>query len=47
MCAMLIISVGISRVVCRKQYQAGADTREMFSEAGIELVVIDQEVEKY
>ena len=46
-CAMLIISVGISRVVCRKQYQAGADTREMFSEAGIELVVIDQEVEKY
>ncbi len=46
-CAMLIISVGISRVVCRKLYQAGSDTRDMFKEAGIELVVTEQEVEKY
>ena len=46
-CAMMIISVGISRVVCRKQYQAGADTRSMFKEAGIELVVLEQTIEKY
>jgi len=46
-CAMMIISVGISRVVCRKLYQAGGDTRDMFKEAGIELVVTEHEVEKY
>ena len=46
-CAMLIIGVGINRVVCRKKYQAGQDTRDMFKEAGIELVVIENEEEKY
>lgn len=46
-CAMLIIGIGINKVVCRKRYQAGSDTREMFKEAGIELVVIEDSVEKY
>ena len=46
-CAMMIIAVGISRVVCKKQYQAGGDTRKMFKEAGIELVVREKEVEQY
>lgn len=46
-CAMLIIGVGITRVVCRKRYQAGQDTRDMFKEAGIELVVIEDQVEAY
>ena len=46
-CAMLIIGVGIKKVVCRKRYQAGQDTRDMFKEAGIELVVIENEEEKY
>jgi dCMP deaminase len=46
-CAMLIISVGIRRVVCLKRYHAGGDTREMFAEAGIELSVIDNSVENY
>jgi len=46
-CAMLIISVGIKRVICRKRYHAAQDTREMFAKAGVELSVIDDEVEQY
>jgi dCMP deaminase len=46
-CAMLIISVGIKRVVCRKRYHAAQETRDMFAEAGISLEVIDDEIESY
>ncbi len=46
-CAMLIVSVGISRVVCQKRYHAGADTRQIFSEAGVSLEVMDEAVESY
>ena len=46
-CAMMIISVGIQRVVCMKRYHAGADTRQMFSEAGVELVVVEDAIEEY
>jgi len=46
-CAMLIISVGIKRVVAEKQYHAAQETREMFKTAGVELVVLNKEEEKY
>lgn len=46
-CAMLIISVGIKRVVCRKRYHAAQETRDMFAEAGISLEVLDDEIENY
>jgi dCMP deaminase len=46
-CAMLIISVGIKRVVCCRRYHAAQDTRDMFSKAGVELVVIEDEIEQY
>ena len=46
-CAMLIISCGIKRVVCEKKYHAGAESEEMFSEAGVELVFMNDEVLKY
>lgn len=36
-CAMFIVSVGIRRVVCEHRYHAGADTREIFAKAGVEL----------
>ncbi len=45
-CAMMIINAGVKRVVCEKDYHAGADTKEMFNQVGIELVVLG-EVEKY
>lgn len=46
-CAMSIIGVGIKRVVCQKKYHAAQETRDMFKKAGVELVVVDNRVEKY
>ena len=46
-CAMMIINAGIKRVVCEKRYHADADTVELFKEAGLELVIMNNEVEKY
>ncbi len=46
-CAMLLISVGIRRVVARRRYHAGQDTRELFQAAGVELVVVEDQVETY
>lgn len=46
-CAMLIISVGISAVVCQRRYHAAQDTRAMFAQANVELRVIEEAVEKY
>ena len=46
-CAMLIINSGIKRVVCEKRYHAGKDSEEMFEKAGIELKIINPEIENY
>lgn len=46
-CAMLIISVGIKTVVCRRRYHAGQDTRELFAAAGVELRVLEDVVQQY
>lgn len=46
-CAMLIISVGITRVVCLRRYHAGEDTRALFREAGVELAVVEDKTESY
>jgi dCMP deaminase len=46
-CAMMIINAGIKRVVCEKRYHADGDTIEMFKRAGVELVVVNDEVEEY
>jgi dCMP deaminase len=46
-CAMLIISVGITKVIAKKRYHAAQDTRDMFQQASVELVVIEDEVEQY
>ncbi len=47
-CAMLIINCGIVRVVCERRYHAGAESEEMFRQAGIQLeYVYPEEVESY
>lgn len=46
-CAKMIINSGIKRVVCEKKYQAGKESEEMFKIAGVELVTLIDEVEKY
>lgn len=46
-CAMLIINVGIKKVVAKRRYHAAQETRELFKNAGVELVVIGNDVEHY
>ncbi len=46
-CAKMIINAGIVRVVCEKRYHAGKETEELFSKAGVELDILNREVEKY
>ncbi len=46
-CAMLIISVGVKRVVAKRKYHAAQETRDMFKQAGIELIVMENKVERY
>jgi dCMP deaminase len=46
-CAMLIISVGVKKVVAKKKYHAAQDTRDLFKKAGVELIVMEDEVEFY
>ena len=46
-CAMLIINCGIERVVCEQKYHAGAESEEMFKEAGVKLDYFSEETLKY
>lgn len=46
-CAMLIISVGVKKVVAKRKYHAAQDTRHLFQKAGIELIVMENIIEKY
>lgn len=46
-CAMLIINCGIIRVVSEKKYHAGAESEEMFRQAGVSLEYIYDEVQQY
>lgn len=46
-CAMMIINCGIKRVVAEKRYHDSADTIEMFKQAGVELIHLNDEVEQY
>lgn len=46
-CAKMIINVGIKRVVCEKDYHASALSKEIFDKAGIELKILNPEVEQY
>jgi len=46
-CAKIIINAGIKRVVCASDYHAGARSKEVFKEAGIDYVLLDEAVLKY
>ena len=46
-CAMMIINAGIIRVVCDKHYHAEDETIILFKKAGIDLVVMSNQVEEY
>lgn len=46
-CAMRIVRVGIKRIVAQKRYHADKLSLELFRNAGVELVVIDNTIEEY
>ena len=46
-CAMLLINCSIRRVVCERRYHAGAESEELFRQAGIQLEFKHQEVQEY
>ena len=46
-CAKMIVNTGIKRVVCKKYYHAGQETREIFKKCGVKLEVMENEIEKY
>ena len=46
-CAMLIISAGITKVIAKKKYHAAQDTRDMFRQAGVKLHVVEDVLEQY
>ena len=46
-CAMLIINCGITRVVCERRYHAGAESEEMFQQAGIQFEYMHNEMQQY
>ena len=46
-CAKMIISAGIKRVVAKKDYHAGTRSKEVFKEAGIEFVLLNEAMTTY
>ena len=46
-CAKLIINAGIVRVVVEYEYHASARSKEIFKEAGVEYVIINDEPQPY
>ena len=46
-CAMLIISCGIRRVVCERKYHAGAESEAMFAEAGVDVEYKRDGIQQY
>lgn len=46
-CAMLIINCGIRNVVCEYRYHAGAESEEMFAQAGVPINYVNEDVLKY
>ena len=46
-CAKMIINSGIKKVVCNKDYHASARSKEIFIEAGVEFILLDNQVVEY
>ncbi len=46
-CAMLIISCGISRIICQRKYHAGSESEELFAQVGIQVEFVHDEVQSY
>lgn len=46
-CAMLIISCGITRILCQRKYHAGAESEDILAQAGVIVEFVHEEVQPY
>ncbi len=46
-CTKLLINAGIKRVVAEKRYHDGELSRQFLKDAGVKLIVLNEEVEEY
>lgn len=46
-CTKMIINAGIARVVSQRKYHAASESEELFKCAGVELVYLSEDLEKY
>ncbi len=46
-CAKMLINAGIRRIVCAQDYHGGARSKEIFKEAGVEYVLLSNEMTTY
>ncbi len=46
-CAKAMINAGIKRAVYERRYHAASESRTLFEQAGVELVVLSDETEQY
>jgi len=46
-CAKMIINTGIKRIVCAQDYHAGARSKEIFKEAGVEFYLLSETMTEY
>jgi dCMP deaminase len=46
-CAKTLVNAGIKRYVCAKDYHGSKRSKEIFEQAGIELVILNSEMETY
>lgn len=46
-CAKIVINAGIKRVVCAQDYHAGQRSKEIFKQAGVDYVLLDETVLQY
>ena len=44
---MLIINCGITRVVCERKYHSGAESEELFRQAGVKIEFFHNEIQEY
>ena len=46
-CAKMIINVGIIRVVCQRKYQRSEESIALFARCGVEIIHMEDDVQKY
>ncbi|MDR1970136.1 MAG: cytidine/deoxycytidylate deaminase family protein [Candidatus Nomurabacteria bacterium] len=46
-CAMLIVNSGIKSVIAERDYHDSADSKQIFDNANVELIILNKEIQRY